>query len=140
MRLSEKQWKQQLSPEQYEVLRQKLTEAPFSGAFLYNEALGTYVCAACGHRLFSSEQKFDANSGWPSFCDVINKGAVDLKEDLSHGLRRVEVLCKNCDSHLGHVFNNAQEQPTKMRFCINSLSLDFKPINNSKTKFKEGKS
>jgi len=140
MRLSEKDWKQRLSPEQYEVLRQKLTEAPFSGAFLYNEGLGTYVCAACGHRLFSSEQKFDANSGWPSFYDVINKGAVNLKEDLSHGLRRVEVLCKNCDSHLGHVFNDAHGQPTKMRFCINSLSLDFEPINNSKTKFKEGKS
>jgi peptide-methionine (R)-S-oxide reductase len=125
MKLSESEWREKLTPEQYSILRQAQTEAPFSGAFLYNEAKGIYVCAACGHKLFKSEQKFDALCGWPSFYDVIDKKAVSLKEDLSHGLRRVEVTCANCGSHLGHVFNDAPEQPTGMRFCINSLSLDF---------------
>jgi peptide-methionine (R)-S-oxide reductase len=139
MRRSEDEWKKILSPEQYAVLRNKATEAPFSGAFLYNDETGNYVCAACGYKLFSSEQKFDANSGWPSFSDVISGDSVSLKEDLSHGLRRIEVACNNCGSHLGHVFNDAPDQPTNMRFCINSLSLDFIPLNKSEKLNKEGK-
>lgn len=102
------------------------TEAPFSGKLLYNKDKGTYMCAACGKPLFSSEHKFDSNSGWPSFYDVKAKGNITLREDNSHGMKRVEVVCKNCGSHLGHVFNDAPDQPTGMRFCINSCALDFK--------------
>ena len=127
MKRSEAQWQKILEPEQYAVLRKGQTEAPFSGVFLYNELDGTYICAACKQELFASEHKFDALCGWPSFNNVIDSQGLVLKEDLSHGLRRVEVLCKNCDGHLGHVFNDAVDQPTGMRFCINSLSLDFIP-------------
>ena len=124
---SDAQWKQLLTPEQYAVLRQKATEVPFSGKYVYNENDGTYVCAACSVEVFASEHKFDALCGWPSFNNVIGSEAVLLKEDLSHGMRRVEVMCKSCGSHLGHVFNDAPDQPTGMRFCINSTSLDFIP-------------
>jgi peptide-methionine (R)-S-oxide reductase len=139
MKRSDAQWRKLLSPEQYAVLRQSQTEAPFSGILLYNDNDGMYVCAACGAELFDSEQKFDATSGWPSFNNVINNDAVVLKEDLSHGLRRVEVSCKNCGSHLGHVFKDVPDQPTGMRFCINSLSLDFIPRDSAKKIKKKAK-
>ena len=124
--LTDAEWKERLTPEQYEVLRKKGTEAPFSGELLENTEKGLYVCGACGEVLFESNAKFDAHCGWPSFYEPITKNAVHLSEDRSHGMRRVEVTCGNCGSHLGHVFNDAPEQPTGMRFCINSLSLGFK--------------
>jgi peptide-methionine (R)-S-oxide reductase len=124
---SDAQWKKELTKEQYAVLREKATEAPFSGELLYNEADGMYVCAACGTSLFASQHKFEAACGWPSFYDVAQSDAVRLIEDESHGMKRIEVVCKNCEGHLGHVFNDAPDQPTGIRFCINSVALNFKP-------------
>lgn len=120
------EWKDKLSPEQYHVLREKGTEAPFSGALLHNNANGDYVCAACGNVVFKSGTKFDSGSGWPSFYDVANRDAVKLVSDASIGMERVEVECAKCGGHLGHVFKDAPDQPTGMRFCINSAALDFK--------------
>ena len=111
--------------EQYAVLRQKGTEAPFTGKLLHNKETGMYVCGACGQPLFSSDTKFDSGSGWPSFYDVATKGAVKLIDDDSHGMQRTEVVCNNCGSHLGHLFHDAPDQPTGDRFCINSAALDF---------------
>lgn len=127
MKHSDSEWKKLLTPEQYTVLRKKGTESPFTGELLYNEVDGTYVCAACKAQLFASEHKFEAHCGWPSFNNVIDSEAVILKEDKSHGMQRVEVVCKNCGGHLGHVFNDAPDQPTGVRFCINSAALKFKP-------------
>ena len=120
------EWKRKLTPEQYRVLRKKETEMPFSGNFLHTTENGDYVCAACGNVVFTSKDKFDDGSGWPSFNNVATNTAVTLQEDRSHGMQRVEVLCANCGSHLGHVFRDAPDQPTGMRFCINSAALDFK--------------
>jgi peptide-methionine (R)-S-oxide reductase len=126
MRLPDDEWKNKLTKEQYKVLREKGTEAPFSGKLLHEKGTGDYVCAACGATVFKSDTKFDSGSGWPSFYDPESTDAVRLIEDNSQGMRRVEVTCANCGSHLGHVFNDAPDQPTGMRFCINSTSLDFK--------------
>jgi peptide-methionine (R)-S-oxide reductase len=123
---TDEEWKSQLTPEQYHVLREQGTEAPFSGKLLQNHKTGDYKCAACGAVVFKSDTKFDSGSGWPSFYDPANSGAVKLKDDNSHGMRRVEVTCANCGSHLGHVFKDAPDQPTGTRFCINSAALDFK--------------
>ena len=124
---SNDEWKKLLSPEAYAVLREKATEAPYSGEWLYNEEDGTYTCAACGAALFTAAHKFEAGCGWPSFYNVIDTDAVALKQDNSDGMQRIEVLCKSCGGHLGHVFNDAPDQPTGIRFCVNSLALDFKP-------------
>ena len=132
MKRSRQEWKKILDSHQYEVMFAKATEAPFSGTLLHNKDDGTYVCAACGAELFSSETKFDSGSGWPSFNNVINNQAVDLKEDNSLGLRRIEVSCRSCGGHLGHVFHDAPDQPTGMRFCINSTALNFKPVKKTK--------
>jgi peptide-methionine (R)-S-oxide reductase len=121
-----KQLNPKLTEDQKDVLFNKATEAPFSGAFLHNEEDGDYLCANCGKVLFGAETKFDSGSGWPSFYDVRDAKAVKLVEDTSHGMQRIEISCANCGGHLGHVFNDAVDQPTGMRFCINSLSLDFK--------------
>lgn len=121
------QWRDKLSPEQYHVMREKGTEAPFTGALLHNKETGIYTCAACGSQLFHSDTKFDSGTGWPSFYDVATKGAVKLEEDNNNGMKRVEVTCAKCGSHLGHVFKDAPDQPTGMRFCVNSCALDFKP-------------
>lgn len=125
LELTDEQWRERLTPEQYAVLRGRGTEAPFSGELLENTETGKYLCGACGEVLFESNTKFDSHCGWPSFYQPINKNAIHLKEDTSHGMRRVEVVCGNCGSHLGHVFNDAPDQPTGMRFCINSVSLGF---------------
>lgn len=122
---SENEWEKILSPEQYSILRKKGTEKPFTGKLLHNKKSGTYICGACGNPLFSSNTKFDSGSGWPSFYDVINKDAVELKNDDSLGMDRIEVVCIRCGSHLGHVFNDGPKA-TGQRYCINSLSLDFK--------------
>src|SRR5690348_16221763 len=124
--LSEDQIKQKLTPEQYRVLREKDTEAPFTGKLLHNKEKGEYACAVCGNVVFMSGTKFDSGSGWPSFYDVANNQAVKLVEDNSGGMQRVEVTCAVCGSHLGHVFHDAPDQPTGLRFCINSAALDFK--------------
>lgn len=126
MQLSEDQWQKKLTPEQYRVLRQKGTEAPFSGKLLQNHGSGDYTCAACGAVVFKSDTKFDSGSGWPSFYDPANSDAVRLIEDNDHSTSRVEVTCANCGGHLGHVFNDAPDQPTGQCFCINSAALDFK--------------
>lgn len=117
--------KQKLTPQQYDVMCGGGTEAPFSGKLLHNKQAGTYACAACGSALFSSDTKFDSGSGWPSFYDVIKTGAVTLKEDSSHIMERVEVVCATCGGHLGHLFEDAPDQPTGQRYCINSVSLKF---------------
>lgn len=125
MKLSDDQWKQKLTPEQYHILREKGTEAPGTGKLLQEHGTGDFVCGACGVVVFKSDTKFDSGSGWPSFYDPANTEAIKLIEDSSLGMKRVEVTCANCGSHLGHVFNDAPDQPTGMRFCINSAALDF---------------
>ena len=124
--VSDEEWKKKLTPEQYEVLRGKGTEAPFTGKLLYNDKEGSYTCAACGNVLFDSGTKFDADCGWPSFYDA-KKGSVVLTPDDTLGMHRTEVTCANCGGHLGHVFDDAPDQPTGQRFCINSASLEFLP-------------
>ncbi len=123
----EEGWKQKLTPEQYAVLREKSTETPFTGKFLHNKNSGMYTCAACGSELFDSATKFDSGSGWPSFYDVAKSGAVKLVDDNSMGMQRTDAVCAVCGGHLGHVFDDAKDQPTGQRFCINSCALDFKP-------------
>jgi peptide-methionine (R)-S-oxide reductase len=122
---NEAQYLSKLKGERYRVLRQKGTEEPFSGTLLANRRDGNYHCAACGNSVFSSDTKFDSGCGWPSFYFPKNPQAILLKEDLSLGMHRVEVTCAKCGSHLGHVFNDAPDQPSGMRFCINSVALDF---------------
>jgi peptide-methionine (R)-S-oxide reductase len=126
MRKTDDEWKKELTPEQYHILREKGTETPGTGKLLHNKATGDYTCAACGQVVFTSDTKFDSGSGWPSFYDPANTEAVKLVADPSMGMDRVEVVCANCGGHLGHVFNDAPDQPTGMRFCINSCALDFK--------------
>lgn len=125
MQQANKNWKQKLSDEQYRVLHDKGTEAPFSGELLHEKRSGVFVCAACGNQLFESGTKFDSGSGWPSFYDVASSNAVRLEEDTSQGMVRTEVMCRQCGGHLGHVFDDALEQPTGKRYCINSVALDF---------------
>jgi peptide-methionine (R)-S-oxide reductase len=124
LKKSEAEWKTRLTPEQFAVLRQKATEAPFTGKLLQNDKTGMYTCAACEAVLFDSNTKFDSGSGWPSFYDA-KPGAVVLTPDNSLGMLRTEVTCANCGSHLGHIFEDAPQQPTGKRYCINSTSLSF---------------
>jgi peptide-methionine (R)-S-oxide reductase len=131
---SEEELKKKLTPEQYHMLREKGTEAPFTGEYLHNKENGMYTCAVCDAELFSSKTKFDSGSGWPSFYDVASTGAVKLNEDNSIGMRRVEVTCSNCGSHLGHIFDDAPDQPTGQRFCINSACLAFLPDDHNTKK------
>lgn len=120
---SEQEWKDRLGPEQYHVLREKGTEAPFTGKYVHTKDMGMYRCAACGTELFSSETKFDSGSGWPSFTEPANREHVILEPDNSLGMHRTEVRCKNCGSHLGHVFDDGPAERGGKRYCINSCAL-----------------
>jgi methionine-R-sulfoxide reductase len=121
--MNDKDWKKKLTKEQYNVLRKKGTEIPFSGALLHNKKNGMYKCAGCGSDLFDSNVKFDSGTGWPSFTQA-KLGTIEFHEDVSFGMKRVEVTCKKCGGHLGHVFDDGPNG--KKRYCINSCSLDFK--------------
>ena len=122
---SEKEWKDKLSPEQYHVLREKGTEQPFTGKFYLNKEKGIYVCGACGNELFTSDMKFDSGCGWPSFDKEIEGGKIKVNKDTSHGMIRTEITCGQCGSHLGHLFDDGPTE-TGLRYCVNSVSLDFK--------------
>jgi methionine-R-sulfoxide reductase len=125
IRLSEKEWREKLSPEQYHVLREKGTERPFTGKYYLHKEKGIYVCGACGNELFTSDMKFDSHCGWPSFDREIEGGKIRKEKDYSHGMIRTEILCARCGSHLGHLFDDGPTE-TGLRYCVNSLSLDFK--------------
>lgn len=128
---TEEEWKQKLTPEQYHALREKGTEAPFSGKYYQSKENGMYLCAACGNELFPSDAKFDSGTGWPSFTESVAEGRVRLVSDDSHGMHRTEVICSRCGSHLGHVFDDGPKMldgkpASGKRFCINSVCLTLK--------------
>jgi len=126
MKLTEDQWRERLSPEQYQILRQAGTERAFTGKYESNKAEGMYFCAGCGAPLFSSDTKYNSGSGWPSYTEPVAADAVDEHRDVTHGMVRTEVRCAACEGHLGHVFPDGPGE-NGLRYCINSASLDFKP-------------
>ena len=126
----ETQWQRDLTPEQYEILRRKGTEPPFSGQYAFSKEDGMYRCAACGNELFSSDSKFESGTGWPSFTEPAIAESIELVSDDSHGMSRTEVRCRNCGSHLGHVFDDGPG-PTGQRYCINSAALDLERADSS---------
>jgi len=134
---TDEEWQATLTPEQYAVLRRQATEPPFSGEYVHTKADGTYHCAACGAELFDSHTKFESGSGWPSFYEPKVAEAVELIEDRSHGMVRVEVRCRRCGSHLGHVFDDGPA-PTGQRYCMNSLALNLETADQSASQPAEG--
>jgi peptide-methionine (R)-S-oxide reductase len=124
---TDEQWRQDLTPEEYAVLRKAGTERPWTGEYNETKTEGIYSCRACGHELFTSDAKFDSHCGWPSFYEPTEQDNVILREDKTLGMKRVEVLCANCGSHLGHVFDDAPQTPTGDRYCMNSVSLRLQP-------------
>ena len=124
---TEEQWQQQLTPEQFEVTRSKGTERAFTGKYHDCKTQGVYHCVCCGAPLFRSDEKFDSGSGWPSYWQPVSAGAIHSEQDISHGMKRVEVLCAQCGAHLGHVFEDGP-RPTGLRYCINSIALNLKEI------------
>jgi len=123
-----KEWQDKLSSEEYEVLRNKGTERPYTGKFNNHFESGIYVCKGCGIELFRSEAKFESHCGWPSFYEGIDKSKIKETRDISHGMTRIEVTCNKCGGHLGHVFDDGPKDKTGLRYCINSVSLGFVPI------------
>ena len=119
-------WRRELTPDQYRIMRQKGTEPPFTGEYVNEKTPGVYRCAACGTPLFRSDTKYDSGSGWPSFYAPIDEANVETEEDRTHGMRRTEVMCATCEAHLGHVFPDAP-RPTGLRYCVNSASLTLDP-------------
>lgn len=127
LELSEDEWKKRLTPEQYQILRRQATERAFTGKYWNHKDAGLYTCAGCGQELFTSDAKFESGCGWPSFWDAVDPDKVTLREDLSYGMHRTEVLCRRCGGHLGHLFDDAPSTPTGQRYCINSACLNFSP-------------
>jgi peptide-methionine (R)-S-oxide reductase len=124
---SDEQWREELTPEQYEVTRRGGTERAFTGPYVNEKGTGMYKCVGCGTELFSSGTKFDSGTGWPSFTEPANLEHVELRSDNTYGMRRTEVVCKNCDAHLGHVFDDGPRDQGGQRYCINGCALEFKP-------------
>jgi peptide-methionine (R)-S-oxide reductase len=127
-------WKEKLSPEQYAIIRMKGTERPFTGKFENHWEPGVYLCAACGNELFKSDTKFDAGCGWPSFYEALDKTKITEKIDKTFGMTRIEIMCAKCGGHLGHVFNDGPQDKTGLRYCVNSVSLDFRKKDTIATK------
>jgi len=131
MSKTDEEWKKVLTPEQYQVLRMKGTEAPGSGEYLHEKRRGMYACSACGNPLFSSDAKFDSGTGWPSFDQAL-PGAVNYVDDTNHGMHRTEVVCARCGSHLGHRFDDGPKQTTGKRYCMNSICLRLEEVSDAK--------
>jgi len=136
--LSEQEWKKILPGDVYRVAREKGTERPWSSPFEESKEIGTYYCAVCGNPLFRSDTKFESGCGWPSFYEAVSKESIIYEEDSSHGMKRTEVMCGRCKSHLGHVFNDGPP-PTGLRYCINGVVLDFEKAKNAEQKYNADK-